>query len=72
MKNRTKILGAIAVALCMTTSAISVQAKTFRFAFQGDVASMDPYALAENFSSSFHSNVYEPLEIGRASCRERV
>lgn len=61
MKTRTKLLGALALALCMSTAAISVEAKTFRFAFQGDVGSMDPYALAENFSASFHSNIYEPL-----------
>ena len=36
-------------------------ATTFKFAFQGDVASMDPYALAENFSTSFHHNIHEPL-----------
>jgi len=61
MKKRTKLLGAISLALCMTTASLAVQAKTFRYAFQGDVASMDPYALAENFSSAFHQNVYEPL-----------
>lgn len=61
MKKRTKILGALGLALCMTTASVAVQAKTFRFAFQGGVASMDPYALAENFSSAFHHNVHEPL-----------
>ena len=43
------------------STAVPAQAETFRFAFQGDVASMDPYALAENFSTAFHSNIHEPL-----------
>jgi peptide/nickel transport system substrate-binding protein len=43
------------------SAALPGHAETFRFAFQGDVASMDPYALAENFSSSFHHNMHEPL-----------
>ena len=52
----TSIVLAVSVAL-----ASPAQAKTFRFAYSADVASMDPYALNENFSSSFHHNVYEPL-----------
>ena len=60
MRRKIKYLGAAALALCLS-AALPVQAETFRFAFQGDVASMDPYALAENFSSSFHHNIHEPL-----------
>ncbi len=55
-----KLTGALAVAAGITAAA-AAQAETFRFSFQGDVASMDPYALAENFSNAFHSNIHEPL-----------
>ena len=54
-------LMAAAAALLATTAAVPSEAKTFRFAFQGDVASMDPYALSENFTTAFHHNIYEPL-----------
>ena len=60
MHTRTKLLGVLALAAGLSVAA-PLQAKTFKFAFQGDVASMDPYALAENFSSSFHHNIHEPL-----------
>jgi peptide/nickel transport system substrate-binding protein len=36
-------------------------AKTFRFAYQNDANSLDPYALNETFSHSFQANIYEPL-----------
>ncbi len=61
MTKKTKFFGALAIAFCVSAAATPLQAKVFRYAFQGDVASMDPYALAENFSSAFHQNVYEPL-----------
>jgi peptide/nickel transport system substrate-binding protein len=38
-----------------------VSAKTFRFANDGDVNSMDPYARNETFLLTFMSNIYEPL-----------
>lgn len=60
MRRNSKLLGAVALAVSMSV-ALPLQAETFKFAFQGDVASMDPYALAENFSSSFHHNIHEPL-----------
>ncbi len=60
MNKIIKLTGALAVAAGLT-AAVSAQAETFRFSFQGDVASMDPYALAENFSNAFHSNIHEPL-----------
>ena len=59
MNRITKLTGALAFAVSVSAS-VSIQAETFRFAFQGDVASMDPYALAENFSNAFHSNIHEP------------
>lgn len=36
-------------------------AQTLRFAFQGEVSSMDPYALNETFTTAFQSAIYEPL-----------
>ena len=59
MRTKTFLSGLLAIALLSITS--PGMAKTFRFAFQGDVASMDPYALAENFSTAFHNNIHEPL-----------
>jgi len=42
----------------------AAQAKTFRFADQGDVLSMDPYMFNEALLLSFDGNMYEPL-VGR-------
>ena len=60
MKRIIKLTGALALAAGVSAAA-SAQAETFRFAFQGDVASMDPYALAENFSNAFHSNIHDTI-----------
>jgi peptide/nickel transport system substrate-binding protein len=38
-----------------------VSAKTFRFANDGDVNSMDPYARNETFLLTFMGNIDEPL-----------
>src|ERR1700741_4224744 len=42
-------------------AAYSADAKTFRWANDGDVNSMDPYARQETFLLSFMGNIYEPL-----------
>lgn len=60
MHAKVKLAGVLAFSVGLAVAA-PLQAKTFKFAFQGDVASMDPYALAENFSVSFLSNIYDPL-----------
>ena len=52
MNKFIKIAGILAVSAGVLASQ-TAKAETFRFAFQGDVASMDPYALAENFSNAF-------------------
>ena len=36
-------------------------AKTLKFAFQGDIQSMDPYNLNETFHLGFWGNIYEGL-----------
>ena len=58
MKLRTLALASVA-AIALTVSA--VQAKTFRYAFQGDAQSLDPHGLNETFSLGFLGNVYEGL-----------
>jgi peptide/nickel transport system substrate-binding protein len=52
------VLPGLALALAAASPAA---AKTFRWAYQGDVNSLDPYALNETFTHSFLSNVYEAL-----------
>jgi peptide/nickel transport system substrate-binding protein len=51
---------AVAAALALAVSG-SVSAKTFRWANDGDIISMDPYARQETTLLSFASNIYEPL-----------
>ena len=51
-------LAAMAVASLLGFAA---DAKTFRFANDGDVSSMDPYARNETFLHAFMSSIYEPL-----------
>jgi peptide/nickel transport system substrate-binding protein len=55
---RRILLAAVAaVALAMSAA----HATTFRFANDGDVNSMDPYARNETFLLTFTGNIYEPL-----------
>lgn len=49
---------AIGIAICVAAPA---SATTFRFAFQGDLKSLDPYSLNETFTHGVLSNVYEGL-----------
>ena len=53
------ILATAAIALLVAAG--PVDAKTFRFANDGDVNSMDPHARNETFLLSFTHNIYEPL-----------
>ncbi len=48
-------------ALAAATLITPVQAKTFRFAFQGDLNALDPYALNETFTLGTLGNVMEGL-----------
>jgi peptide/nickel transport system substrate-binding protein len=61
--NMKKLLAMTFVCLVLTlaVAAMPVQAKTFRFAFQGDLQSLDPHELNEAFQNSCLSNVYEGL-----------
>ena len=51
----------LAAALLATTAALPASAKTFRFAFQGDLKSLDPYTLNETFTIGMHGAVFEGL-----------
>lgn len=56
MKFRIALAAAV-----LAGAATNVQANTFRWANDGDVNSMDPYARNETFLLSFNANIYEPL-----------
>ena len=49
------------IALALTSFAPPAQAKTFRWAFDGDPASMDPHAAGDTLTLGFLGNVYEGL-----------
>src|ERR1044072_7164890 len=57
MKIRTLLLAAAFAAASLTTAS----AATFRFAFQGDLKSLDPYSLNETSTHGVLGNVYEAL-----------
>jgi len=61
---RSKFLKATLIAAVATVALLGAQpgsAKTFTWANDGDVSSMDPYARNETFLLSFNANIYEPL-----------
>jgi peptide/nickel transport system substrate-binding protein len=58
MKFKTALL-TIALGLALTVSQAS--AVTFKFAFQGDLKSLDPYSLNETFTHGVLGNVFEGL-----------
>ena len=60
MRARQAFVSALA-ALLLLCSAAPLEARTFRVAYERDVASMDPYVEPESYSSAFHHNIYEPL-----------
>src|SRR5690348_7616961 len=52
---------ALCAALAAMVMAAPAGAKTFRWANEADVDSLDPYVRQETFLLSFDSNIYEPL-----------
>ncbi|MBM3567275.1 MAG: ABC transporter substrate-binding protein [Alphaproteobacteria bacterium] len=50
-----------ASALALAAASMPASAKTFKWANDGDVSSMDPFARNETFLLTFMSNIYEPL-----------
>ncbi|MCA3223764.1 MAG: ABC transporter substrate-binding protein [Burkholderiales bacterium] len=65
-----RVAGLLGLAAAVLFSA-PLAAKTFRFANQGDVVSMDPHSLNESFLLNFMGNVYEPL-VGRGKNLELI
>ena len=63
LKVRTPALVAIGFAIAMCAPALTpgAEAKTLRFAFQGELKSVDPYQINESFSLSVNGAVYEGL-----------
>jgi peptide/nickel transport system substrate-binding protein len=59
MSFRNGILAAVAAAVLAFSQ--GADAKTFRWAFQGDAQSLDPHGLNETFSLGYLGNVYEGL-----------
>ena len=57
MKLKTLLLAAAFAASSFTPATTA----TFRFAFQGDLKSLDPYSLNETFTHGVLGNVYEGL-----------
>ena len=74
MKPRS-LLAAASVAVCAvfggSLAALPAEAKTFRFANQGDALSMDPHSLNESLQLNFTAHIYEPL-VGRGKKLELV
>jgi len=60
MHFRQTALAALA-AIGLAAAASTADAKTFKWAFQGDAQSLDPYGLNETFTLGFLGNVYEGL-----------
>jgi peptide/nickel transport system substrate-binding protein len=54
-----RIIAALAIAACVGAGA--THAKTFTYADQGDILSMDPHMLNESLLLNFTANVYEAL-----------
>ena len=54
-------LASILLVLTGLLLAPALEARTFRYATESDVASMDPYASNGSFTAAFHHNIYEPL-----------
>ena len=55
---RLRLCAAFAVLIAIATT---TEAKTFRWANDGDPTTMDPHARSDGFVSSFDGNMYEPL-----------
>src|SRR5882757_7170131 len=62
----TKKLGSVcrwtlSAVMVIAALAGTVEAKTFRWANDGDPTTMDPHARSDGFVTSFDMNIYEPL-----------
>jgi peptide/nickel transport system substrate-binding protein len=59
--HRALALGAIAIVAALPPSGTASFAKEFKWAFSGDVHTLDPHGLAEIYTLGFQGNFYEPL-----------
>src|SRR3981081_4280901 len=66
-----KRLWVVVLSLMLALLAAHADAKTFRYAYRIDPASLDPHALAETFTLSWLGQIYEPL-VGRGKKLELV
>uniref|UniRef100_UPI00260CF6B0 ABC transporter substrate-binding protein n=1 Tax=Pelagibius sp. TaxID=1931238 RepID=UPI00260CF6B0 len=64
LRQRTSLRRGLMAAVAGAALAVSgglAEAKTFKWAFQGDVQTMDPHGLFETMTLGFQSNFYEGL-----------
>ena len=61
MSRRSLIAALVSACLVTGGSNGGAQAKTFKYAFQGDLNALDPYTLNESFTLGALGNVYEAL-----------
>ena len=61
MRFRNGLMAVVAAAVLVFAQ--GADAKTFKWAFQGDVATMDPHGLFETMTLGFQANIYEGLVI---------
>lgn len=66
-----KHLGLKVFSLVLALGITQAEAKTFKYAYRIDPASLDPHALAETFTLSWLGQIYEPL-VGRGKKLELV
>lgn len=60
--NKFKVLArAVFLSLLFSLFGLQAQGNEIRFAFQGSLSSLDPYALNETFTLGFLANIYEGL-----------
>jgi len=52
---------ALAAVMGLSATAPAAAANVFRFAFQGDIKSLDPYSLKESFTIGMHGAVFDSL-----------
>lgn len=57
----TKLWFGVVGAFALSALCVGVQAKTFKWAFQGDVQTLDPHGLFETMTLGFQRNIYEGL-----------
>lgn len=57
----TVLAAAVTLLVAVTTSSVRAEPKTLRFATQGSLITLDPYAVNETFTIGILTNVYEGL-----------